>query len=209
MDVRPSELDPYPRAGRDLGSAVLWERSLHRSQQRRVRALQARRNAPRQKGATLAAGAAILAAPMLNPLSGTASSARPGVTKAEVAKKAAVSGDQTWLLSYGDTGEAVAAVQYHLRIPADGIFGPQTEGAVKNFQRLQGLAVTGIVDARTWAELFGSKVLFYEESASSATAVASSSAPSEHDAPSAVATTASSDTSGTARRSRSTATSSA
>jgi Meckel syndrome type 1 protein len=167
-------LDPYPRADRDLGSAVLWQRSLHRSHRRRIRARDARRNAPRQKGATLAAGAAILASPVLSPLTGaaSASSARPGVTKAEVAQKAAVSGEKTWLLSYGDTGEAVAAVQYQLRIPADGIFGPQTEGAVKTFQINHGLAATGIVDAKTWAQIFGSKVTFYgsaDASASSST----------------------------------------
>ena len=170
MDSRPSELDPYPRVERDLGSAVLWQRSLHRSHRRRIRQREARRNAPRQKGATLAAGAAILAAPVLSPLTGaaSASSARPGATKAEVAQKAAVSGEKTWLLSYGDTGEAVASVQAQLRIPADGIFGPQTEGAVKTFQINQGLAATGIVDARTWAEIFGAKVLFYGESDASA-----------------------------------------
>ena len=144
MDSRPSELDPYPRAERDLGSAALWQRSLHRSHRRRIRQRDARRNAPRQKGATLAAGAAILASPVLSPLTGaaSASSARPGATKVEVAKKAAVSGEKTWLLSYGDTGEAVAAVQAQLRIPADGIFGPQTEGAVKTFQLNSGLAGT-------------------------------------------------------------------
>ena len=127
-----------------------------------MRTRDARRNAPRQKGATLAAGAAILAAPCSPRSPGaTASSARPGATKGEVAQKAAVSGESTALLSYGDTGEAVAAVQRQLQILEDGIFGPQTEGAVKDFQGYQGLAVTGIVDARTWAELFGSKVLFY------------------------------------------------
>ena len=171
MDARPSELDPYPRAERDIGSAVLWEKSLNRSRKRRIRQREARRNAPRQKGATLAAGAAILASPVLTPLLGaaSASSARPGVTKSEVAQKAAVSGEKTWLLSYGDTGEAVAAVQTQLQIMSDGIFGPQTEGAVKDFQRYQGLAVTGIVDAKTWSEIFGSKVLFYGDAEASAT----------------------------------------
>ena len=73
MDSRPSELDPYPRTERDLGSAALWQRSLHRSHRRRIRQREARRNAPRQKGATLAAGAAILATPVLSPLTGAAS----------------------------------------------------------------------------------------------------------------------------------------
>jgi murein DD-endopeptidase MepM/ murein hydrolase activator NlpD len=170
VDVRPSELDPYPLAERDLGSAVLWQRSLHRSHRRRIRQRDARRNAPRQKSATLAAGAAILASPVLTPLIGaaSASSAKPGVTKVEVAKKAAISGKKTWLLSYGDTGQAVAAVQTQLRIPADGIFGPQTEGAVKTFQLNNGLAGTGIVDVDTWVELFRSKVVFYGDSEPSA-----------------------------------------
>ena len=173
MDVRPSELDPFPRTERDLGSAALWDRSLHRSRRRRIRKQDARRNAPRQKGATLAAGAAILASPILSPLAGaaSASSARPGASKTEVAKKAAVSGEKTWLLSYGDTGPAVAAVQYQLQIPDDGIFGPQTEGAVKDFQRSKGLAVTGIVDVRTWVEVFSSKVEFYGDADASASSV--------------------------------------
>ena len=136
VDSRPSELDPYPRSRRDLGSAVLWERSLHRSQGRRERARRARRNAPRQKGVTLAAGAAILASPVLAPIA-SATSARPGVTKNEVAQKAAVSGETTSLLSYGDTGDAVAAVQHELNIVEDGIFGPQTEA------RGQELAASG------------------------------------------------------------------
>jgi murein DD-endopeptidase MepM/ murein hydrolase activator NlpD len=175
VDSRPSELDPYPRFRRDLGSAVLWERSLHRSQGRRERARRARRNAPRQKGVTLAAGAAIFASPVLAPLAASASSARPGVTKTEVAQKAAVSGEETALLSYGDTGDAVMAVQHELNIVEDGIFGPQTEAAVKSWQRGQGLAATGVVDARTWASLFQAKVLFYDDSATSASSSSSSS----------------------------------
>ena len=173
MDSRPSELDPYPRAQRDMGSAVLWDKSLHRSRRRRMRVRDARRNAPRQKGVTLAAGAAILASPVLTVASvASASSARPGVTKAEIAQKAVVvGGDQsaTALLSYGDTGEAVAAVQAQLQIAADGIFGPQTEGAVKNFQLAQRMTVTGVVDAKTWAALFASDVRFFD-SASASTA---------------------------------------
>jgi murein DD-endopeptidase MepM/ murein hydrolase activator NlpD len=172
VDSRPSDLDPYPRFRRDLGSAVLWERSLHRSQGRRERARRARRNAPRQKGVTLAAGAAILASPVLAPIA-SASSARPGVTKTEIAQKAVVSGDTTSLLSYGDTGDAVMAVQHELNIVEDGIFGPQTEEAVKSWQRGQGLAATGIVDARTWASLFQAKVSFYDDSSSSSSGTSS------------------------------------
>ncbi len=167
MDSRPSELDPYPCAERDLGSAVLWARSTDRSHRRRERARRARRNAPRQKGATLAAGAAILATPVLAPLASAATS-HPGVTKAEIAQKAATPrATPTDLLSYGDTGEAVAAVQAQLRIPDDGIYGPQTEGAVKQFQLAHGLAATGVVDTKTWAEVFRTQVRYFDSSPSS------------------------------------------
>jgi len=54
VDSRPSELDPYPRTERDLSSVALWDRSCRRSRDRRRRKAAARRNAPRQKGATLA-----------------------------------------------------------------------------------------------------------------------------------------------------------
>jgi Meckel syndrome type 1 protein len=147
-----------------------------------MRVRDARRNAPRQKGVTLAAGAAILASPVLTVASvASASSARPGVTKAEIAKKAVVVGSDrssTALLSSGDTGEAVAAVQAELRIVADGIFGPQTEGAVKDFQLAQRMTVTGIVDAKTWAALFASNVRFYEDATASASASADAGAES-------------------------------
>ena len=90
------------------------------------------------------------------------------MTKTEIAQRAVVSSDQTWLLSYGDTGEAVAAVQRELRIIDDGIFGPQTEGALKEFQRGQGLAATGAVDAKTWTALFNANVVFYDDDAAAA-----------------------------------------
>ena len=57
------------------------------------------------------------------------------------------------LLRRGDFGPAVAEVQERLRIPADGIFGSQTEVAVRAFQRSKGLAVDGIVGPNTLAAL--------------------------------------------------------
>lgn len=51
----------------------------------------------------------------------------------------------------GSEGEAVRAAQSLLRtIPVDGIFGPETETAVREFQGMWGLTVDGIVGPRTW-----------------------------------------------------------
>ncbi len=59
----------------------------------------------------------------------------------------------------GATGETVRRAQRALRrtpdlgLVEDGIFGPSTEAAVKNFQHSKGLTVDGIVGPATWAAL--------------------------------------------------------
>lgn len=57
------------------------------------------------------------------------------------------------ILRKGDRGPDVKKVQQALDIPADGIFGSQTEGAVKQFQLEQKLTVDGIVGPNTWDAL--------------------------------------------------------
>jgi cell wall-associated NlpC family hydrolase len=54
-------------------------------------------------------------------------------------------------LRVGAAGPAVAVLQRKLRITADGQFGPQTRRAVRTSQRRLKAAVTGVVDAATWA----------------------------------------------------------
>ena len=55
----------------------------------------------------------------------------------------------------GTKGDKVKAIQQALGIePVDGIFGIQTENAVKKFQAEFGLEVDGIVCDKTWAALF-------------------------------------------------------
>jgi hypothetical protein len=72
-------------------------------------------------------------------------------------------GDQTWTaliveVSAGSTGDAVRAVQSQIHsrsgwLTIDGIFGPETESAVKNFQGDIGLTVDGIVGPNSWNAL--------------------------------------------------------
>lgn len=55
-------------------------------------------------------------------------------------------------LRRGDAGPWVQRLQQALGIvPADGVFGPRCEAAVRVFQRGQGLVPDGIVGPRTWA----------------------------------------------------------
>jgi Transglycosylase-like domain/Putative peptidoglycan binding domain len=53
----------------------------------------------------------------------------------------------------GHRGSAVRQIQSKLRIPVDGVFGPQTERAVRRFQRSEGLVADGIVGPQTRAAL--------------------------------------------------------
>ena len=62
-------------------------------------------------------------------------------------------------ISLGASGEAVKRLERALRrtpnpgLKVDGVFGPQLETAVKQFQQGAGLTVDGIVGPATWAAL--------------------------------------------------------
>lgn len=67
---------------------------------------------------------------------------------------------ETWpLLRVGDSGEAVRQLQMELsRIGTfnsaeDGVYGPSTEAAVRQFQQQQGLTPDGVVGPQTWQAL--------------------------------------------------------
>ena len=57
------------------------------------------------------------------------------------------------LLRRRATGDGVRWVQWALGIPVDGVWGPQTDAAVRAFQTRQGLAVDGIVGPATVSRL--------------------------------------------------------
>jgi hypothetical protein len=65
-------------------------------------------------------------------------------------------------LKNGSTGNDVTRIQQALQTagylsgPADGVFGPATEAAVKQFQAVSGLTADGVVGPGTWAKLFPS-----------------------------------------------------
>ena len=68
------------------------------------------------------------------------------------------------VLSPGSEGEDVRTIQEQLnrisinypaipKVPADGIYGPATQGAVTEFQKIFHLPQTGSVDFATWYEI--------------------------------------------------------
>jgi hypothetical protein len=148
-----------PVATRDLASFELWERSLERSQRRRVLAEAARKQLMRRKTASVAMTAAVAAAPMAPSVSAAAALSKEGTAK--LARKLERRHVDRVLLERGDSSSAVIELQRALRIPDDGIYGPQTQWAVETFQQREGLDVTGDVDVRTWLKLFPTDAVIY------------------------------------------------
>ncbi|WP_281281345.1 peptidoglycan-binding domain-containing protein [Pseudalkalibacillus caeni] len=54
----------------------------------------------------------------------------------------------------GDRGRDVEAIQRAVNVTPDGIFGPVTEHAVRQYQGRMGLQVDGIIGPATWNVLF-------------------------------------------------------
>jgi N-acetylmuramoyl-L-alanine amidase len=52
-------------------------------------------------------------------------------------------------------GPVVRYLQHRLGIEMDGVYGPQTEASIKQFQQQNGLVADGIVGAITWQKLIG------------------------------------------------------
>jgi peptidoglycan hydrolase-like protein with peptidoglycan-binding domain len=115
----------------DLSNHVPWLESKRRSRARRKEARQARsRDRRRKTGAIVAAATLTFAA--------GGALAQSGGTGSTAVKSA---------------GSSVAALQSALGITADGVYGPNTRRAVRNYQRNQGLAVDGIAGPVTLTHL--------------------------------------------------------
>jgi hypothetical protein len=149
-----------PTSNRDLASAQLWERSLERSRRRRALADSARREISRRKTATYAVSAAVATSPMYPGVS-SAVNELSGKDVNTVAHKLDNRHIERVLLQFGDKSPAVASLQKKLQIPDDGVFGPQTKAAVRDFQQSAGLPTTGDVDVKTWLKLFPNDMIVY------------------------------------------------
>ncbi len=150
-----------PSYTRDLSDPELWARSQARAIHHRRVAEVGRRQSSRRKGAALAVSASIAATPTALPLVAVASAASGNApAPATAPARSSIHLPANALVSEGDTGGSVVAVQRQVGVDDDGIFGPITRAAVERFQAKMGLPATGEVDARTWSALFKSSVSF-------------------------------------------------
>lgn len=90
----------------------------------------------------------------------TATTAAPSARAAQAAPSLAAQDPLSWpLVVEGARGERVVAIQYLLNqrigagLATDGVFGPLTLRAVRNFQARFGLLVDGKVGPQTWTHL--------------------------------------------------------
>jgi peptidoglycan hydrolase-like protein with peptidoglycan-binding domain len=132
---------------RDLAAGEPWELSLGRSRARR-RAVELRfvPTSSRAKRLSLGALAALSAGP-------AASLAASGQAAAATSAGPATTSEHAISISSESQGRQVELVQHALGIPADGVYGPQTEAAVRSFQAAHGLTVDGIVGPETSAAM--------------------------------------------------------
>ncbi len=136
------------RERRDLAATEPWELSLGRSRARR-RAAELRFVPAGSRAKRLSLGA--LAALTVGP---TASLADGG-TAVAASPEPTTTTEHSITISSESQGRQVELVQQALGIAVDGIYGPETEQAVRSFQASRGLAVDGIVGPETSAALRG------------------------------------------------------
>jgi peptidoglycan hydrolase-like protein with peptidoglycan-binding domain len=138
------------RERRDLAASEPWELSLGRSRaRRRAEEIRFVPSGSRAKRLSLGALAALSAGP-------TASLAAGGGTAvASTGSEPATTTEHTIAITSESQGRQVEMLQEALGISADGVYGPETEEAVRGFQSAHGLTVDGIVGPATIAALRG------------------------------------------------------
>jgi peptidoglycan hydrolase-like protein with peptidoglycan-binding domain len=138
---------------RDLAEEQPWQLSLGRSRARR-RAAELRfvPSSSRAKRASLGALAAFTVGPTASLASGTAT-----VNSAAPNPEPATTTEHVIAMSSGSEGRQVRLLQQALgAVKVDGVFGPETEEAVRTYQESKGLTVDGVVGAATVTALRGS-----------------------------------------------------
>jgi len=117
-------------------------------------------NLSRKAVLTVAAAFTAASAASMTAGAATAAPATPAAPAAHLVKAApALPPLLIWpVVQRGDTGPRVVTIQYLLNargagLAVDGIFGPATQQAVRNFQASHGLYVDGKVGAATWPKL--------------------------------------------------------
>jgi murein DD-endopeptidase MepM/ murein hydrolase activator NlpD len=142
-------------AHRDLATPELWNRSLERSRRRRALLPKARRENNRRKHLSAALATAVVAGPGAPIAAAQVTGDVSAAVAAESPANRAIEVREGGLpLRVGSQGELVAHVQTKLGVASDGIFGPQTDAAVRKYQLSAGLEVDGIVGLATWSSLF-------------------------------------------------------
>jgi peptidoglycan hydrolase-like protein with peptidoglycan-binding domain len=132
---------------RDLSAGEVWELSLGRSRARR-RAAELRfvPSGSRAKRISLGALAALTAGP-------AASIAAGGGQAVAATGGPATTTEHAISISSESQGRQVELVQRALGLAVDGVYGPETESAVRSFQAAHGLTVDGIVGPETSAAM--------------------------------------------------------
>jgi peptidoglycan hydrolase-like protein with peptidoglycan-binding domain len=134
---------------RDLADEEPWQLSLGRSRARR-RAVELRfvPTGSRAKRISLGTLVALTVGPTASLASGQAT------VTSTVHPEPATTTEHTIVISYGSEGRQVQLLQQALGgIKVDGVFGPETEAAVRSFQASKGLTVDGVVGPLTSAAL--------------------------------------------------------
>jgi peptidoglycan hydrolase-like protein with peptidoglycan-binding domain len=141
-------IDARREAARDLAEHEPWDLSLGRSRARRRAAkLRFVPASSRAKRLSLGALVALTAAPAAALLDSGASVAVAGAAPAELDPITTTT--HHIVLSAGSEGRQVRLLQRALGIAVDGVYGTETEAAVRRFQDTRGLTVDGIVGSAT------------------------------------------------------------
>jgi peptidoglycan hydrolase-like protein with peptidoglycan-binding domain len=138
---------------RDLAALELWEASLWRSRARRqASTLRFVPAGTRAKRISLGALAALTAGPAVA-LAESGGASPAGAAPLPPAPNPPTTTEHHILLSTGDEGRQVRLLQSELGIEVDGVYGPETEAAVKQFQASRGLVVDNEVGPVTSSAL--------------------------------------------------------